>query len=81
MQTFFGTLFQPFAIIKNPVRYYFLLLIMSFGILHLINELFKALSYKDFMESGRLNLFALIVSVLVFISQYFKQKKIKQAEV
>lgn len=78
MQTLFKPLFQPFSIINYPNRYFILLFILILGAIHLVNDLYLIFTNKEFMDVPRLVLTSLIFSVLVFISQYFKQKKLKQ---
>ena len=78
MLTLFAPLFRQFTAVERPIRYFLLLFITILGALHLVNDLALFFVSNEFMELPRLFMFSILMSIVVFISNYFRQKKQKQ---
>lgn len=81
MTALFAPLFQQFAGLEHPIRYSLLLFITILGALHLVNDLSIFVFDTEFIELARLFMWSVLLSVLIFISQYFRQKKLKRSPV
>jgi hypothetical protein len=78
MQTLFAPLFKPFAIIHFPIRYFILLLFTILGGFHLAYDIYGWYLGHEFMGTTKVVSLSLLLTVVVFISQYLKQKSLKQ---
>ncbi len=79
MTALFAPLFQQFAGLDHPIRYSLLLFITILGALHLVNDFSIFVFNTEFLELARLLMWSVLLSVLIFISHYFRQKKLRQA--
>lgn len=75
MQTLFSPLFQPLVILRYPIRYLLILFLITFGAFHLVNDAYLYFAQKEFMDLQRIVVFPVILSIVLFISKYQKQKK------
>ena len=81
MTALFAPLFQQFAGLDHPIRYSLLQFITILGTLHLVNDFSLFVFDAEFMELTRLFILSILLSVLIFISQYFRQRKLKRSSV
>ena len=79
MTSLFAPLFQQFAGLDHPIRYSLLLFITILGALHFVNDFSMFIFDTEFMELTRLFIWSVLLSLLIFISQYFRQKKLKRS--
>lgn len=78
MLSLFEPLFRQFAAVEHPIRFFLLRFIILLGIVHIINDGIRFFFSSEFMEAPRLYLFSLLLTALVFLSDFFKQKKHQQ---
>ena len=78
MRTLTAPLFQQFAILKHPIRYFVFLFLMILGSLHLAVDISIIFLNKTLTDVARLIFFTFLLSIVFFISKYFEQKKLKQ---
>lgn len=81
MMSLFAPLFQQFAGLDHPIRYSLLLFMTILGALHLVNDFSIFVFDTEFMEMARLLMWSVLLSLLIFIAQYFRQKKLKQSSI
>lgn len=69
------SLFNPFAAVDSPVKYFLAMFIMYFGGWHIVDDI--RFLYGDGQHSDLVHVFGLAVlsTVLTFLSRYLAQKK------
>lgn len=78
MRTLFAPLFKQFALLEHPVRYFLYLFVMILGVFHFAIDIAIIFFDKTLTDVARLTVFSLILSILFFISEYFRQRKLKR---
>ena len=77
MEITFAPLFQLYAIVKYPIRYFLLLFMAITGAFYITNDLSILILDRAFGFARSIS-YPLLLSILIFISQYLRQKKLKQ---
>lgn len=75
MKMFFSSLLQPNSILQHPVNYYILNVLYVIGLFVVLNELVRYVQLFEVINMERLILYAILVSLLQTISDYYKAKK------
>jgi hypothetical protein len=76
MPTLFAPLLKQFAALEHPFRYFFYRLIIILGFVRLINDLSLIFFNKEFMSGIKVFSLIFILSILFFISEYYRQRKL-----
>ena len=77
MPTLFAPLLKQFAALEHPFRYFLYRLIIILGCVRLINDLSLIFFNKEYMSGIKVFSLIFILSILFFVSEYYRQRKLK----